>query len=91
MAMRLDADIRGLAEAAQTRRREAAERVKRGEIPHLNFMEQQDCFDCAEANLEQTLHKPGDAGIVALADTMVYGLAVIEKRDLPAPDQGGKS
>jgi len=88
--MKLDADIRQVAEAAQVRRRAAAERVKRGELQHLNFMELEDCYQKADENLEQIIaHTGNDAEMVparidsaavgALADVLNYGLAVIAK------------
>ena len=77
--MKIDPYIRRVMEAAQVRRREAAERVKAGEIPHLNFMGADECYDRAVANLGQLKQKTGDAGIMALADVVNYGLAVIQK------------
>jgi len=86
--MRLDADLRQVAEAAQTRRRAAAERVKRGEIEHFNFMSADDCYARAQENLEQIIDHTigtgevvpgnvGSAGIGSIADAVNYALAVI--------------
>lgn len=79
MAMRLDSDIREVAELAQQRRREASGRVKSGEIVHLNFMGQQDCFDRAVCNLQQLAEKKGGDALIALADTINYALAAASK------------
>ena len=77
--MRLDPDIRGLAERMQTRRRAAKGRVAEGEIMHLRFMGAQDCFDRARCNLEQLVEKTGDEALTALADVGNYGLAILKK------------
>ena len=92
MAMRLDADIRELAERMQSRRLAATKRVAAGEIMHLRFMGMEDCFERAQANLCQLIRvdegpnpplvvsrKTGDDALTALADAGTYGLAVIAK------------
>ena len=79
MAKRLDADFRALAEMMQTRRNEAAERVKAGEIQHFHFMDEDSIAQRMDANLDQVGKKSGPAALIALADVGVYGLALIEK------------
>lgn len=82
--MRLDADIRQLAEAAQTRRRVAADRVKRGEIPHLNFMSHEQIAERAQDNLAQVIEQ---GSIVGLADCLNYGLAMCKLDKEQATDE----
>jgi len=77
--LRLDDDVKAFAQVVQRRRREAAERVKSGEIVHLNFLGVQACFDKAVSNLSQLEAKVGPASEEALADVVNYGLAVIAK------------
>ena len=89
--MRLDGDIREVAEDAQRRRREAAERVKRGEIKHLNFMSFGDCLERGRDNFDQLKTKQDLAALNALADAVNYGLAVIAKGAAPEPDQEDES
>lgn len=75
---RLDADIRELAELMQQRRAEAAERVKRGEIPHLNFMSREAIEKKVDGNLAQVRTQIATGGpLHALADVAVYGLALL--------------
>ena len=75
--MRLDADIRELAETAQIRRREARRRVADQEIIGMRFMEPDHIYLRAADNLAQLKEKTGAAALTALADTVNYGLAVI--------------
>ena len=89
--MRLDADIRAVAEVAQTRRRAAAERVKRGEIVHLNFMTIDECHGKAEDNLRQMGVLPTGDGMVDLADVLNYGLAEIAKAKKAPKAEGTQS
>ena len=81
--MRLDADIRELAETAQIRRREARRRVADQEIIGMRFIERDAVFTRAEQNLEQVYQKTGAAALTALADVLNYGLAVIAKGEKP--------
>lgn len=80
MAMRLDPDIRQVAETAQRRRREAAKRVKSGEIPHLNFIAADSCLHRAQENLGQIEAASSiEDSLQAIADAVNYGLAFIGK------------
>ena len=79
MTVQIDADIRELMNAAQMRRRAAAERVKAGEIIHLNFLGPNECYERALVNLQQLEPKTDGEAMMALADVVNYGLAVVEK------------
>ena len=79
MAMRLDPDLRALVELAQQRRREAAPRVTTGKLKHLNYISREDCLMEAGRNLVQIQEKEGEAALIALADTINYGLAAAGK------------
>ncbi len=81
MAKRLDEDIKQFAQLMQERRRTAGERVKQGEIPHLNFMTGAEVRQALEHNAEQLQPGVGAAGLAALADVANYGLALIGKDD----------
>ena len=78
--LRLDEDVKALAQVVQMRRREAAERVKAGELIHLNFLGPTECFDRAVVNLQQLADKPEGDGMIPLADVVNYGLAVVAKQ-----------
>jgi hypothetical protein len=81
MAKRLDPDIRAFAETIQTRRDEAAGRVKAGEIPHLNFIPQDEREQRARENLDRAFQTDD---LRHLADAAAYGLTVV-----PLPAVGG--
>lgn len=86
MAKRLDADIREFAEEMQTRRNQAKVRVANQEIIGMRFMDVKDIRARMMANVETVV--PGDAAgpraMQQLADTAVFGLALIEKAKPPA-------
>jgi len=91
--MRLDADVRELAEEVQRRRREAKKRVADQEIIGMRFMPVQDIREAATRNLQQVTGIAGEAApsrfggeaLTALADAVNYALALITKG--AGPDQ----
>jgi len=72
MARRLDPDIREFANLMQERRNEAAGRVAKGEILHLNFMDRLELERSATANLGKALD---GGGMEHAADAANYVLA----------------
>ena len=81
MGMRLDPDIREVAEAAQAARREAREQVADQEIIGMRFMSAEECYRQAVRNLAQIDGSNGiltrELAVKALADVVGYGLGVI--------------
>ena len=82
--LRLDEDVKALAQVVQMRRREAAERVKAGELIHLNFLGPTECYERALANLRQLEFTSDGNSMMALADVINYGLAVVAKQAVAA-------
>ena len=79
--MKLDADVRQLAETMQQRRREARKRVASQELCGMRFMSEADVGDAADRNYGRIgQREPEDVGTLTdLADTANYALELIRR------------
>ena len=77
--MRLDADVRQLAETMQQRRREAKKRVGTQEIIGMRFMPESDVLAAAERNWGRLVDATASGSLTDLADAGNYALELIRR------------
>ena len=91
MAVRLDDDVRQLAEEIQKRRNAARKRVADQEIIGMRFLGEDNVRERMESNLEDLTLKEegGEQGLRSLADTAAYGLEMLRRREAATAAEGG--